>query len=93
MKERGHFTVAFVTNPNAGVKSGLVQGFDLVFESRALLQFMMARGLGKRRFTSSGNPSGTGEYIAAYFRSLSPRNAGVLPASGGRLYRLEYAEP
>lgn len=35
-RREGFFTISFITNPNAGVSTGLDQGFDAVFETPAI---------------------------------------------------------
>lgn len=35
-RERGFFTISFITNPHAGISAGLDKGFDVVFETPAV---------------------------------------------------------
>ncbi|MDP6530084.1 MAG: sulfatase [Gemmatimonadota bacterium] len=70
LRERGYFTVAFVTNPNAGRAAGLERGFDVVFEPGALFDRWRAVSPGGRipsGWTRS-DPSGTSEAIHTTFR-------------------------
>jgi arylsulfatase A-like enzyme len=65
LRERGFYTVAFFTNPNAGRSASLDRGFDLIFETSHLVEFANRNG----RIVWQGAPSGTSEGIFGRFES------------------------
>ncbi|MBZ0267465.1 sulfatase-like hydrolase/transferase [bacterium] len=78
LRDRGWYTVAVLTNANAGRLAGLDQGFDLVFERSALAH----HAAGSDRWDSdshisTGEASGTSELTAFLLADLLPQWEGL----------------
>ena len=74
LRDRGWYTVAFQTNPNAGRPAGLDRGFDVVLESVGLMHHRRRheeRWEGEKTWTAV-RASGTSELVAFALDDLLP---------------------